>query len=276
MFLLLGILLGSLGVNPRPEVTRRWAGALLKVCVVGLGLRLPVGELLRVGSDGFWLSAVSVGLVFVAGSWLRLRLGVEATVSLLVSAGTAICGGSAIAAVGAAIGAGAAEMSVALAVVFLLNSVALLVFAPLGGWLGLSQAQFGMWSGVAIHDLSSVVGSAASYGPEALQVAVAVKLARTLWIVPICLVLTRGRAGGRPPLFLLGFLLASLLAGAAPAALLELVSWGFSLCLFLVGFSFEVGELRRIGWRPLVQAVLLWLLMSGGVLLWVCRAPSPA
>jgi uncharacterized integral membrane protein (TIGR00698 family) len=204
--------------------------------------------------------------------------------SMLISAGTAICGGSAIAAVGSVIGGADAEMTVALGTVFILNAVALYLFPPLGHALHLSQTQFGTWAGVAIHDVSSVVGAAARYGLPALQVATAVKLSRALWIVPVSLGAAiafrpksgpeseRGAAvaGGRVqiPWFIGLFLIASVLRSAVPtiARIAPLLThWatiGLTLTLFLIGAGLSRRTLQSVGWRPMAQGVALWLFVS--------------
>jgi len=192
----------ALGVgNPWRRVTSRVSGRLLQAAVVGLGCGIPLGALVRAGTTGVAITALTIAAVFAGGVALARWLGVERQVALLVTTGTSICGGSAIAAVGPAIGAGADAMGVSLATVFVLNAVALYAFPPIAHLAGLTEHQFGVWAALAIHDTSSVVGAAASYGPEALRDATILKLARALWILPLTVALPavlhrRGRAAG--------------------------------------------------------------------------------
>jgi uncharacterized integral membrane protein (TIGR00698 family) len=205
----------------------------------------------------------------VLGTLLGRLLRVEKTISHLVSSGTAICGGSAIAAIGGAIGADARAMSVSLVTVFVLNAVALFVFPPLGQALGLSQEAFGLWSAIAIHDTSSVVGAAAKYGDQALAVATTVKLTRALWIIPLTLFFAwRSRQGNRTmrwPWFILFFVLAALVRTLWPegesgyTVVHGAAKRGLSLTLFLIGASLSREALRSTGLRPMLLGVLLWL-----------------
>ena len=244
---------------------------------------LPV--VLRAGAGGLLLAAGTIAGTLAAGRWLGGRLRVGRNASALISCGTAICGGSAVAAVASTIGADEGEVAVAMGVVFVLNAVALLAFPPAGHALGLSQAQFGTWAGVAIHDVSSVVAAAGRYGPRASETATAVKLSRALWIIPVTLAASftrrESRAGGaqsdgrkrarrRPavPWFVGLFLLASVARGVSPAvasaapALARLATRGLTLTLFLVGAGLTRQTLRAVGVRPLVQAAVLWALIS--------------
>jgi len=213
----------------------------------------------------------------------------DSKTSLLVSAGTAICGGSAIAAVSSVIGASEAEIAVSIGTIFLLNAVALYVFPVAGHLLHLSQAQFGLWAGVAIHDISSVVGAGMSYGQDSLQTAIAVKLSRTLWIVPLTLAIalrlsrrqkrtTEGSPKNRnfkiaAPWFIGFFLLASLLSSYVPMVygwaphLSEVARRGMILVLFLIGTSLSVRALKAVGWRTVASGLTLWLVISIGSLL---------
>jgi uncharacterized integral membrane protein (TIGR00698 family) len=216
-------------------------------------------------------------------------LDVEKQTSFLITAGTSICGGSAIAAVGPAIGASAEAMSVSLATVFVLNAVALYLFPPIGHWLHLSQHQFAIWAAIAIHDTSSVVGAAASYGSGALQEATVLKLARALWIVPLTLaaaaITRRERAAStgttaslQPPYFIALFLLASVLrsnANATSVASFDRIASGARVALvatlFLIGAGLTRETLRSVGVRPLVQGVLLWIAVGSLTLFAVTR-----
>jgi uncharacterized integral membrane protein (TIGR00698 family) len=287
--------------NPLPRLTARGAPRLLKASVVGLGFGLSLDLLLRVGALGLAYTVAVVLGTLAAGLWLGRRLGVPPETSLLIACGTGICGGSAIAAVGSAIGARAESMTVALATVFLLNAVALYAFPATGALLGLSETQFGIWAAVAIHDTSSVVGSATLYGATALAVAMVLKLARTLWIVPVTLAAawlhTRGRRGeggagvegegsraalAGMPWFILAFLLAVTIRTVSPppaAPLLDgltsVARVGLVLTLFLIGAGMTRTTLARVGGRPLAQGVVLWLAVSSLSLLAVLRWASP-
>lgn len=274
--------------NPYPALSVRGAPLLLKASVVGLGFGFSFEMLLRAGAQGIVYTVVVVLGTLTVGLWLGRLLRVPAETSLLIASGTSICGGSAIAAVGSAIGARAESMSVALATVFILNAVALYLFPAIGTLVGLSEAQFGVWAAVAIHDTSSVVGSAAVYGPTALAVATVVKLARTLWIVPLALVAgyTRGRGvDGREraalrgmPWFVVVFAAAVLVRTLSPAGAVPLLDGvaaaariGLVLTLFLIGAGLTRATLAWVGGRAFAQGVLLWLAVASLALLAVTR-----
>ena len=268
--------------NPYREQGSRYVRFLLQTSVVLLGFGMDLASVFRVGLHGLLFAAVTIFATFTLGYWLARLLDINRRTSLLISAGTAICGGSAIAAVGTAVDAERSEMSVAMGTVFLLNAVALYLFPVLGHLLGLTQDQFGTWAGVAIHDVSSVAGAGAAYGEEALRTATVVKLSRVLWIVPVTLVaslLFHGRnaqkTGKRLPLpwFIVGFLLASCLSRLIPGLvhwvplLAYLAKSGFAATLFCIGASLSVGAIRAVGYKPLLQGVLLWLFISSVALL---------
>lgn len=273
--------------NPAEEFTKLWSKRLLQASVVLLGFSMNFAELLRVGAQGALFAAATIITTVVAGLVIGRRLRLSGNTSALVAVGTAICGGSAIAAVGPVLGASAAEMSVALGTVFSFNAIALYLFPVIGHALDLTGNQFGMWAGVAIHDISSVVGAASVYGEGALPVATAVKLSRTLWIVPLALgaALRYGRrAGGDAagparrvpiPWFIGLFALASLLRTFVPgvAAVQPMTSQvshaGLTVTLFLVGAGLSRRTLRAAGWRSLLLGGSLWLLIGGGSLLFV-------
>ena len=259
---------------PYPDGSARVSSLLLKIAIVGLGFGMNLQSALKAGQDGFWLTLASICLILVLGVLAGRLLKMPQRVSWLVASGTAICGGSAIAAVGPAVRASAEEMSVALGVVFLLNAAALLLFPILGHALGLDQYHFGIWSAIAIHDTSSVVGAASAYGDEALQVATTVKLARALWIIPLTLLslfLFRDKQGKRKlylPLFIAGFIAAMLantwlplpawFSGGVTAA----AKSSLALCLFLIGSALNIGTLRAVGWQPLALGLTLWVVCS--------------
>jgi len=284
--LVVGILCALLIGHPFAHWNQRITKWLLQVCVVvlGFGMNLPV--VLRLGLNGALFAAATIGATLIVGRWLGARFGLGPKTGMLISAGTAICGGSAIAAVSAVISASEVEIAVSMGTVFLLNAVALYAFPFVGHLLQLSQGQFGLWSGVAIHDISSVVSAGLSYGPDALQTAVAVKLSRTLWIIPLTLGLSLGFGTQSParvnatdaprtrkfqaaiPWFIGLFLLASLLRSYVPAiaelapAFSNLARHGMSLVLFLIGTSLSLRSLRVVGWRTVVTGSALWMFIS--------------
>lgn len=265
--LTIGILFGLCFAHPYAAVARTSARILLQVCVVALGFGMNLHEVLKAGRSGFVYTALGISFALVAGLALGKLLRVRGNSSFLITAGTAICGGSAIAAIGPILHADDEEMSVSLGTVFILNSVALLIFPPIGGALHLSQSQFGLWAALAIHDTSSVVGAAAKYGPEALIIGTTVKLARALWIVPLALVtaaLKRSKSKIQFPWFILFFCLAAVLNTYVPAispfshSLFTLGRLGLTATLFLIGTGISRATLKEVGWRPLLQGVLLW------------------
>jgi uncharacterized integral membrane protein (TIGR00698 family) len=292
--LVAGILFALLIGHPFAHWNHHVTKWLLQICVVllGFGMNLPV--VLRLGLNGSLFAAATIGTTLLFGWWVGRRLALDRKTTTLISVGTAICGGSAIAAVSSVIAASEAEIAVSIGTVFLLNAVALYVFPLTGHLLHLSQAQFGLWAGVAIHDISSVVGAGLSYGPDALQTATAVKLSRTLWIVPLTLAIafslglrTRtgaGTEGSRPvkrfkiyvPWFIGCFLLASLLRSYVPAVsvwspeLSEIARRGMILVLFLIGTSLSLRALRVVGWRTMLAGMVLWLFISAASLLAIC------
>ncbi len=270
--LFVGILFTLTLGNPFPAWSRRLSKMLLQGCVVGLGFGMNFHDSLAAGRDGMLFTIVSVVTVMAAGVLLGRLMRVERKGAYLISAGTAICGGSAIAAVAPVIDADENETSLSLATIFVLNAVALFLFPVAGRWLGLSQADFGVWSAIAIHDTSSVVGAGAAYGDEALRVATTVKLTRALWIIPLSIVsmfvFRRKGVKIRIPWFIGWFVVAMLLNTycALPAALTDgialLAHAGLSATLFLIGGGLSLGVIRRVGARPLVLGVVLWAVIS--------------
>lgn len=258
--------------NPIPDLSHRASKMLLQGSVVGLGFGMNLPAVWDAGKVGFGLTVATLWGTILVGLWLGRVLRVEPQTSMLVTVGTAICGGSAIAAVGAVLEAEAGAMSVSLCTVFLLNAVALFVFPPLGHALGMDPSHFGLWSAIAIHDTSSVVGAAARYGEAALSMATPVKLARALWIVPIVLGLAffkRHRAAKvKWPWFILAFLAAAGIRtrwphGAVAYNLIKQVATlGLTLTLFLIGAGLSRGALKTVGVRPMIQGFLLWLGVS--------------
>ncbi|MGB4784824.1 MAG: putative sulfate exporter family transporter [Candidatus Acidiferrum sp.] len=266
--LLSGILFGLLFTHPFAQPSRTAARILLQVSVVALGFGMNLFEVLKAGRSGFIYTALGISFAFLAGTALAKLLQVRGNTSFLITTGTAICGGSAIAAIGPIVQANEEEMAVSLGTVFILNSVALLIFPPIGNALHLSQSQFGLWAALAIHDTSSVVGAATKYGAQALIVGTTVKLARALWIVPLSLVtaaVKRHRARIQFPWFILFFVFAALANTYLPAqhsatkTFFTLGRFGLTATLFLIGTGVSRRTLKEVGWRPLLQGVLLWV-----------------
>ena len=276
--LLAGTLMALAVGNPYQQLTRKWTHALLALSVVGLGAGMDLRAVAKAGLHGLGYTVVSISFSMSLGLWLARRFGVNRDTGLLVTVGTAICGGSAIAAVAPVIQAEEHDVTVALATVFLLNAVALVLFPPIGHALGLSQNGFGLWAALAIHDTSSVVGAGLAYGPRALEVATTVKLARALWIVPVSLGVgalwnrgtqsTEPRPQAKKPWFILGFLVAAALATFVPALhapgqlLARIAKQGLVLTLFLIGANLTREALRKVGARPFVLGVSLWVVVS--------------
>jgi uncharacterized integral membrane protein (TIGR00698 family) len=286
--LALGAVLALTFENPFQQIGKSISSKLLQGSVVLLGFAMDLPVVLKTGIQGAGLAAVTIAATLGLGWLLGRQLGIEQKVSSLISAGTAICGGSAIAAVGSVIGVAEGEISVALGTVFILNAAALYIFPPIGHALGLSQTQFGTWAGIAIHDISSVVGASAHFGLGALQIATAVKLSRALWIIPvvlgtIVLFKSQGNVGGGSrrrlyiPWFIGLFLIASVIRSFVPGVpevapfLAKAATSGLTLALFLIGGSLSLKTLRAVGWRPFLQGALLWLFISGVSLAFVVR-----
>jgi uncharacterized integral membrane protein (TIGR00698 family) len=266
--LLLGLLAAFTIGNPFQEKTLKFIKKLLAFSIVALGAGMNLAEVARTGISGLLITAVGIAVTLALGYFIGQKLKVERDTSLLISVGTAICGGSAIAAASQAIAAKPRDTSVALGTVFVLNSVALLVFPWAGHRFGLTEPQFGLWSALAIHDTSSVVGATMQYGPKALQIGTTVKLTRALWIVPLTLILGRARAKARPPWFILGFIamaaIFTYLPALQPAAsVIEAVGRrGLVLTLFLIGSTLSRDVLRTVGPKPFIQGVALWVIAA--------------
>ncbi len=273
--LLFALTLGS------PFNTSRPTKLLLQISVVGLGFGMNLQKVLEAGHSGILFTLATIAGTLLLGYLLGRAMHISSGTAHLISSGTAICGGSAIAAVGPVIGATDEEMSVSLGTVFILNSVALFIFPLIGAALQLTHSQFGIWSAIAIHDTSSVVGAAAAYGAEALQIATTVKLTRALWIVPLTLGTAYAfrRTTGRVaiPWFILFFLLASLVRTYVPApaitwdVLVRIARIGLTVTLFLIGSALSRQSLAKVGFRPLILGVTLWVLISIAGL-WAVRA----
>jgi uncharacterized integral membrane protein (TIGR00698 family) len=292
--LVLGLFIAFFVGHPFLHLNHKATHLLLQVSVVGLGFGMDAASTLRAGKEGLLFAVASIAGTLSFGLLLGRIFRIEKKTSLLISGGTAICGGSAIAALSPVIRAEERQVSVAMGTVFILNSVALFLFPVVGHFLHLSQNQFGLWSAIAIHDTSSVVGAAGRYGPEALQIATTVKLARALWIIPVSLVAALffrdGKGGGRPggeavqaggaangqgrrgakvsiPWFIGLFVVAILLNTWLPVpvldhAIVQASHAGLTLTLFLIGSGLSMQVLKNTGVRPLLQGILLWMLIS--------------
>ena len=276
----MGLLFGLLFAHPFGDLAKSASRILLQVSVVGLGFGMNLHEILEAGRRGFLYTMMGIAFAMLAGMGLGRLLDVKRIPAFLISTGTAICGGSAIAAVGPITHASDEEMAVSLGTVFVLNSVALLIFPSIGAWLKLSQAQFGLWAALGIHDTSSVVGAAAKYGTAALAIATTVKLARALWIVPLALAtaaVKHARAKIQWPWFIAFFCLAAvcntyLPAGApAYAMIVKVAKIGLTVTLFLIGSGISIATVKRVGPRPMILGIVLWILVSVGSL-WLIRA----
>lgn len=270
--LFMGLAFAILFRNPFPEISKKTSKYLLQVSVVGLGFGMNLFEALKAGKDGIIFTIVSVFGVLLLGVLLGKVFKLEKTIAYLISAGTAICGGSAIAAVAPIVKAKDTEISVSIGTVFILNAIALFIFPTLGHYFNLSQDQFGTWAAIAIHDVSSVVGASAAYGEEALKIATTVKLTRALWIIPVAIVTSlffkQKSDKIYKPWFILFFTLAMLANTFLPipeivtANILWLAKKGFAITLFLIGTDLSLKVIRTVGVKSILFGVLLWAFIS--------------
>lgn len=276
--LALGLVMALAVGNPFAAATKKTTKYLLQASVVLLGFGMNLTTVIKAGRDGLAFTIATIFGTLLLGYLLGRLLKINAKISSLISSGTAICGGSAIAAVSSAIKSDSEETSVSLGTIFILNSVALFIFPSIGHLLNLNEHQFGIWAAIAIHDTSSVVGASAKYGVEALQTATTVKLARALWIAPIALIfafLYRPKQGETDikqmiPWFIFFFLLATVFRTYAPDAvppsffdaLVNLAKAGLTVTLFLIGAALSLETLKKVGFRPLLQGILLWIIIS--------------
>lgn len=283
MALAAGMLIALTIGNPALDFCMKTSRRTLAFSVAGLGAGMNLFDVLQAGAEGIVYTIVGIVAAMAMGAFIGHRLRLAGDTTILVSVGTAICGGSAIVAMAPAIRARVEAVAMSLAIVFVLNAVALLVFPPLGHYLGLSEKQFGLWAALAIHDTSSVVGAASAYGEGALQDAVVLKMARALWIFPLALVAGlvmtfRFRASKSPlpgmkfPWFIPAFLAVAAFFTWLPA-LSGVAEWvvfvarrGMSVTLFLIGCTITMSAFRSLGWRPLLLGVLLWLFVAAGSL----------
>ncbi len=273
-----GVIFAVCWGNPYEKITAKLTSPLLGVAIVGMGFGMNLLEVLRVGANGIIYTFAGIAMGIGLGVFLGKRLKLPKDTLYLISVGTSICGGSAIAAAAPVLKAKAHDIAIASAVVFTLNAVALLIFPAIGHALGLTQYQFGYWAALGIHDTSSVVGASMAYGPEALAIGTTVKLARALWIVPVTLFLSmfaapvaegeKRKIRFRIPWFIPGFLLASALVTWLPATaevgggLKTLSTHIMIITLFLIGANLSRGKLRELGLRPVIHGIGLWLVLA--------------
>ena len=269
--LFIGIVIAQIG-HPYAKLNSKLTSKLLQISVVGLGFGMNLTSAINAGKEGIIFTVISIFGTLLLGYGLGKIMNIEKKTSFLVSAGTAICGGSAIAAVSPVIKANEQQISAALGTIFILNAIALFIFPIIGHYFELSQHQFGLWSAIAIHDTSSVVGAASSYGTEALQTATTVKLARALWIIPVAylatLVFKNKEKKSKIPYFIGYFILALIANTYLPFVqkispfIIDFAKIGLTLTLFLIGTSLSAKVIKAVGVKPLIQGVILWITIS--------------
>ena len=274
--LLMGLIIAQFIGHPYLHLNHKETHILLQVSVVGLGFGMNVTSALKAGKEGILFTIVSIIGTLVIGFFMGKFLKIEKKTSYLISAGTAICGGSAIAAISPVIKAEEKQISVALGTIFILNSAALFLFPFIGHQLNLSQSQFGMWCAIAIHDTSSVVGAASKYGPQALEIATTVKLARALWIIPVAFLSTfifkSKDSKIKIPYFIGLFVLAMIANTYIPFVqqynhyLTNIAKAGLTLTLFLIGCGLNRKTISSVGFKPLIQGVILWVIIATAAL----------
>lgn len=275
--LLMGIIFAQIFKHPFPETSKKTTNWLLKASVVGLGFGMTATSALKAGKEGFLFTVASIVGTLILGLLLGKLFKVEKVTSFLISGGTAICGGSAIAALSPVIKAKQNQISVALGVIFILNSLALFIYPYIGHLLQMSQNDFGLWCAIAIHDTSSVVGASAKYGNEALGIATTVKLARALWIIPLAflssVLFKQKDAKVQIPYFIGLFIVAIILNTFVPGlehispTIIKLSKIGLTLTLFLIGTSLSATLIKSVGIYPIVQGSILWITISLSALL---------
>lgn len=278
--LLMGLIVAQTSGHPWIKMNNKATKILLQFSVVGLGFGMNAATAMKAGKEGITFTICSIVGTLIIGFLMGKFLKIEKKTSFLISAGTAICGGSAIAAVAPIIQADEKQISVALGTVFILNSVALFIFPIIGHHLNLSQSQFGLWCAIAIHDTSSVVGAASKYGAQALEIATTVKLARALWIIPVAflstLVFKNRERKVKIPWFI-GYFILAMLANSYLLFVHQFSSYfvavakaGLTCTLFLIGSGLSGKVLRSVGFKPLIQGIILWIVISVTAL-WVIR-----
>lgn len=288
--LFLGLMFALVFGIPYPKFNKKLSKYLLQASVVGLGFGMNLQQSLKSGADGMLFTIVSVIVVMVAGVWLGKALKIDDKASYLISSGTAICGGSAIAAVGGVLKANEKNMAVSLGVIFILNAIALFIFPPLGHLFHMSDAQFGTWAAIAIHDTSSVVGAGAAYSPEACELATLIKCTRALWIIPLAFFTMwyfrndikggEGKAKISIPWFILLFVVAMVINTYTPdsmpalkehvyPAIVAIAKQALVAVLFAIGASLSIKVIKEVGAKPMIQAIVLWIII-GVSSLFVC------
>ncbi len=280
--LFVGLLFAFVFGIPYPKFNKKLSKYLLQASVVGLGFGMNLQKSLQSGAEGMLFTIISVIGVMVIGVWLGRYMTIDGKTSYLISSGTAICGGSAIAAVGGVLKANENEMAVSLGVIFILNAIALFIFPPLGHLFGLSQTQFGTWAAIAIHDTSSVVGAGQAYGAEACDLATLIKCTRALWIIPLAFFTMwffRNEKGGEGkakvsiPWFILLFVLAMVIYTYTPESMMPVMGPLYSAIvviakkalvavLFAIGASLSLKVIKQVGVKPLIQALTLWMVIG--------------
>lgn len=288
--LFLGLVFALVFGTPFPKFNKKLSKYLLQASVVGLGFGMNLQQSLKSGADGMLFTIVSVVVVMIAGVWLGKALKINEKASYLISSGTAICGGSAIAAMGGVLKANEKNMAVSLGVIFILNAIALFIFPPLGHLFHMSDAQFGTWAAIAIHDTSSVVGAGAAYSPEACELATLIKCTRALWIIPLAFFTMwyfrndirggEGKAKISIPWFILLFVVAMIINTYTPDSIgflkdtiypgiVAIAKQALIAVLFAIGASLSLKVIKEVGAKPLIQAILLWIII-GVSSLFVC------
>ena len=283
-----GVFVAVVVGNPFADKTKLYAQKLLAYSIIGLGAGMNLEIVSKVGMSGFGYTVISITLTLLLGVFIGKLVKSDSDTSVLISVGTAICGGSAIAALAPVLKAKPHAISVALGTVFLLNALALIIFPGIGHFFSLSQHQFGLWSALAIHDTSSVVGAGLQYGAEALQTGTTVKLARALWIVPLTIGFgyfhknkeDKPEAKTKKPWFILCFLCMAGIVTWLPA--MQEIGHGIEaiarktlvLTLFLIGANLTLATLKSVGFRPFLQGFLLWILVSAGTLISILLTSS--
>ncbi|MDE6283039.1 MAG: putative sulfate exporter family transporter [Muribaculaceae bacterium] len=268
-----GLVFAFIFPMPLPKFNKKASKYLLQASVVGLGFGMNVTQALKSGGEGMMFTIVSVIGVMAFGVMLGYWLHIQRKTAYLISSGTAICGGSAIAAVGPVLKADDHEMAVSLGVIFILNAIALFIFPPIGHYFGMGQAQFGTWAAIAIHDTSSVVGAGDAYGPEACQIATLIKCTRALWIIPLAFVTMfifrdKNAKGITIPWFIFLFVLAMVIntycgiPEAVSKTIVYISKKALVVTLFFIGAGLSLGMIKKVGFKPLLLAILLWIIIG--------------
>lgn len=283
--IILSFFIGS--QSPLKSKAKAWSTKLLQFSVILLGPSLNFHSVIKEGTSGLLITFISISLIFILGYLGKKIFDLEKNLSLLITMGTAICGGSAIGALAPIISASSIAITISIGIVFLLNALAVFIFPPIGHLLSLTQSQFGIWAALAIHDTSSVVAASSIYGQQALEIATTVKLTRALWIIPITLLFSfkimkdaknDNKNKMTIPWFIFGFLLMSLTFTFIENLLVykhqfQLLSKsGFALTLFLIGITFDINKIKQVGLKPLLFAVVLWIIVSSLSLIYVIQS----